>query len=199
MAVKRRPRRTGAHASTRKHGVGIRRRRWTCSGRGDCRRQRRDELGEAHIEIADYRPGVGWLPERVAELRSNHWAPRGVRLRRRGSGHRRGRRPRPWRNHGRRFEERGNMPRRVKDSSRRSRPTRLAYVFGRMRRWTSPAGAARAPSALAMRGRGDGANRLPRPCRGVDGRHGRLVGLRPCARPARPVHASTKVPRVVER
>ena len=35
----------------------------------------RDESGTARIEIADYRPGVGWLPDRAAEL-VNHWAPR---------------------------------------------------------------------------------------------------------------------------
>lgn len=35
----------------------------------------RDETGLAHLELADYRPGVGWLPERVGEL-IDRWEPR---------------------------------------------------------------------------------------------------------------------------
>ena len=34
----------------------------------------RDEYGIAHIEVADYRSGVGWLSERVGEL-VDRWAP----------------------------------------------------------------------------------------------------------------------------
>jgi phage terminase large subunit-like protein len=34
----------------------------------------RDELGVGHIEVADYRPGVGWLMERLLEL-AGRWAP----------------------------------------------------------------------------------------------------------------------------
>ena len=35
----------------------------------------RDGAGLAHLEVADYRPGVGWLTERVPEL-SDRWNPR---------------------------------------------------------------------------------------------------------------------------
>lgn len=34
----------------------------------------RDEAGTARVEVADNRPGVGWLPERLAEL-SEKWQP----------------------------------------------------------------------------------------------------------------------------
>jgi phage terminase large subunit-like protein len=34
----------------------------------------RDSGGLAHVEVADYRPGVAWLPERMTELREK-WAP----------------------------------------------------------------------------------------------------------------------------
>jgi phage terminase large subunit-like protein len=34
----------------------------------------RDDLGAAHVEIADTRPGVAWIPERAAEL-VERWAP----------------------------------------------------------------------------------------------------------------------------
>jgi len=37
----------------------------------------RDESGIAHIEVADQRPGVGWLPERLGEL-VERWRPRSV-------------------------------------------------------------------------------------------------------------------------
>jgi hypothetical protein len=37
----------------------------------------RDEAGVAHVEVADQRPGVGWLPERMREL-INRWQPRSV-------------------------------------------------------------------------------------------------------------------------
>jgi hypothetical protein len=37
----------------------------------------RDDDGTAHLEVADYRSGVGWLPDRLAELRSR-WHPRAV-------------------------------------------------------------------------------------------------------------------------
>ena len=65
----------------------------------------RDDYGTAHIEIADYRPGVGWVPERAAEL-VNHWGAAGVRLRRGRSRYRRGRRPHPWRRDRRRRQVR---------------------------------------------------------------------------------------------
>ena len=35
----------------------------------------RDGTGLAHVEVADYRPGVGWLAERVVEL-AQRWQPR---------------------------------------------------------------------------------------------------------------------------
>jgi hypothetical protein len=34
----------------------------------------RDEHGVAHVEVADYRPGVGWVPDRMEELREK-WQP----------------------------------------------------------------------------------------------------------------------------
>ena len=34
----------------------------------------RDEAGVAHVEVADHRPGVGWLPQRLAEL-VERWRP----------------------------------------------------------------------------------------------------------------------------
>jgi hypothetical protein len=37
----------------------------------------RDADGTAHLEVADYRSGVGWLPGRLAELRSR-WEPRAL-------------------------------------------------------------------------------------------------------------------------
>lgn len=37
----------------------------------------RDELGVAHVEVADYRPGVGWLPDRLVEL-VERWQPLAV-------------------------------------------------------------------------------------------------------------------------
>jgi hypothetical protein len=37
----------------------------------------RDETGVAHIEVADQRPGVGWLPGRLAEL-VERWRPRAL-------------------------------------------------------------------------------------------------------------------------
>lgn len=37
----------------------------------------RDELGVAHVEVADNRPGVGWLPDRVVEL-VDRWRPRSL-------------------------------------------------------------------------------------------------------------------------
>jgi hypothetical protein len=37
----------------------------------------RDDDGTARLEVADYRSGVGWLPARLAELRSR-WEPRAV-------------------------------------------------------------------------------------------------------------------------
>jgi phage terminase large subunit-like protein len=37
----------------------------------------RDETGVAHIEVADWRPGVGWLADRLAEL-VEVWRPRSV-------------------------------------------------------------------------------------------------------------------------
>jgi hypothetical protein len=37
----------------------------------------RDDAGTAHVEVADYRPGVAWLPERMGEL-TDHWAPLAV-------------------------------------------------------------------------------------------------------------------------
>ena len=37
----------------------------------------RDEGGTAHVEVADTRPGVGWLPDRLAEL-ADKWRPRAI-------------------------------------------------------------------------------------------------------------------------
>jgi hypothetical protein len=37
----------------------------------------RDEAGVAHVEVADCRPGVGWLPDRFREL-VERWRPRAV-------------------------------------------------------------------------------------------------------------------------
>lgn len=37
----------------------------------------RDEGGRGHIEVADHRPGVGWLPERLTEL-AEKWRPRAL-------------------------------------------------------------------------------------------------------------------------
>jgi hypothetical protein len=37
----------------------------------------RDELGVAHVEVADHRPGVGWLVGRLGEL-VDRWQPRAV-------------------------------------------------------------------------------------------------------------------------
>jgi hypothetical protein len=37
----------------------------------------RDDAGIGHIEVADCRPGVGWLPDRVAGLVSR-WEPRAI-------------------------------------------------------------------------------------------------------------------------
>ena len=37
----------------------------------------RDETGTAHVEVADNRPGVGWLPERLREL-ADKWRPRAI-------------------------------------------------------------------------------------------------------------------------
>lgn len=37
----------------------------------------RDETGIAHVEVADQRPGVGWLPERLTELVAR-WQPRAI-------------------------------------------------------------------------------------------------------------------------
>ena len=37
----------------------------------------RDDAGVGHLEVADYRPGVGWLAERIPEL-VGQWQPRAV-------------------------------------------------------------------------------------------------------------------------
>ena len=37
----------------------------------------RDDGGTAHIEVADHQPGVGWLPDRLAEL-ADRWAPSAI-------------------------------------------------------------------------------------------------------------------------
>ena len=37
----------------------------------------RDDVGTAHVEVADNRPGVGWLPERLGEL-ADKWHPRAI-------------------------------------------------------------------------------------------------------------------------
>jgi hypothetical protein len=34
----------------------------------------RDDAGTAHLEVADHRPGVAWIPERMAELAAK-WSP----------------------------------------------------------------------------------------------------------------------------
>lgn len=37
----------------------------------------RDEASVAHVEVADHRPGVGWVPDRLREL-ADRWTPLGV-------------------------------------------------------------------------------------------------------------------------
>jgi phage terminase large subunit-like protein len=37
----------------------------------------RDEGGRGHVEVADHRPGVGWVPERLGEL-AERWRPRAI-------------------------------------------------------------------------------------------------------------------------